>query len=184
MLRSATTRGCNQHFKHFLAAVLVLLGLTHAAWATDSAIAWRTWDNAQFAEARSSGKLILLDLEAVWCHWCHVMDEQTYRDPKVAELIARHYLPVKVDSDARPDLAERYRDYGWPATIILDADGRDVIKRAGYIEPPVMVQLLQAVVDDPRPEAAPDAAPQVYAESALLAPRYPKVTGRTLPRHP
>lgn len=147
----------------------MFLGAVQTTWATDSAIAWRAWDNAQFTEARSSGKLVLLDLEAVWCHWCHVMDEQTYRNPKVAALIARHFLPVKVDSDARPDLAERYRDYGWPATVILDADGRDLIKRAGYIEPPAMLRLLQAVIDDPRPEAAPEAAPQTYAESALLA---------------
>jgi uncharacterized protein len=58
----------------------------------------------------------------VWCHWCHVMDEITYRDPKVIELIRSHYIPVWVDEDSRPDLSNRYEDYGWPATIVFGAD--------------------------------------------------------------
>ena len=148
-----------------LASLLLPGGVTRAA---ESAIQWRQWDEAQFAQAKQASKLILLDLEAVWCHWCHVMDQTTYRDANVASILNKHFITVKVDHDARPDLAERYRDYGWPATIILDADGRDVVKRAGYIEPGAMAKLLQAVVDDPSPEATPSTAPKRYASSALL----------------
>ena len=150
------------------AGVLYALLLGIAVQAAESPIHWRAWDEAQFTEAKMDSKLILLDLEAVWCHWCHVMDQTTYRDADVAAVIDKHFIPVKVDHDTRPDLAERYRDYGWPATIILDAEGRDVVKRAGYIEPDAMARLLQAVVKDPNPEAAPPTAPKSYASSALL----------------
>ncbi|MDP2832458.1 MAG: DUF255 domain-containing protein [Pseudomonadota bacterium] len=142
--------------------------LARASDGKPSLIAWRAWDEAQFEQARREHKLILLDLEAVWCHWCHVMDQVTYNDPAVAAKVARDFLPVKVDHDARPDLAERYRDYGWPATIILDADGRDIVKRAGYIEPAAMARLLQAVVDDPSPEQDAARPAQGFSLSAQL----------------
>jgi uncharacterized protein YyaL (SSP411 family) len=153
-----------QRYRPWSVALIFLCSL-HAG-AAD--IAWRDWNEAQFGEARREHKLILLDLEAVWCHWCHVMDRVTYADPAVAATLAAHYIAVRVDHDARPDLAERYRDYGWPATVILDADGRDIVKRAGYIEPQAMQRLLQAVVADPSPEADAPSAPQTFATSALL----------------
>jgi hypothetical protein len=61
---------------------------------------------------------VLLDLEAVWCHWCHVMDAQTFADPKVIALIQSHYLAVNVDQDSRPDISDRYEDYGWRASFL------------------------------------------------------------------
>jgi uncharacterized protein len=103
----------------------------------------------------------LLNLGAVWCHWCHVMDEITYRDPKVIELIRSHYIPVWVDEDSHPDLSNRYEDYGWPATIVFGADRGEIVKRRGYIPPRPMASMLQAIVDDPTP------GPSVVAELEL-----------------
>ena len=80
-------------------------------------------------------RLVLLDLVAVWCHWCHVMEETTYRDPEVVAQIRAHFVAVRVDQDSRPDLSNRYEDYGWPATVIFDADGHELVKFAGYIPP-------------------------------------------------
>ena len=60
-----------------------------AAWAATSLPqpAWQDWSPQVFAQARAENKLVLLDMAAVWCHWCHVMDEKTYADPAVlAEL--------------------------------------------------------------------------------------------------
>ena len=93
---------------------------------SDSApgLAWRPWSEQLFAQAKREKRFILLDLEAVWCHWCHVMEQTTYHDASVAAIIAAHYLPVKVDQDARPDLSRRYDEYGWPATVIFDPSGR------------------------------------------------------------
>src|SRR5271154_3208286 len=80
-------------------------------------IAWQThWSDAVFAEAAREHKFVILDLHAVWCHWCHVMDQETYSDPKVQALIGKRYLAVSVDADGDPDLSSRYGDWGWPAT--------------------------------------------------------------------
>ncbi|MDQ7084702.1 MAG: DUF255 domain-containing protein [Sulfurovum sp.] len=72
-----------------------------------------TFDTALFIKAKKEHKVIILDLEAVWCHWCHVMDKTTYKNKVVQNLIDKYFLFVKVDHDARPDLAQKYRDYGW-----------------------------------------------------------------------
>ena len=152
-----------------LLACLGAAGVSAAA--APNAPNWRDYDVAAFETAQREHKFILLDLVAVWCHWCHVMDQQTYRDPAVLALIKSHFVPVKADHDARPDLAERYRDWGWPATIVLAPDGTEIVKRAGYIAPEPMARLLQAIVDDPSPEAGQlgvltdlSASPELSAE--------------------
>lgn len=154
-----------------LLAVLGWLLLSQLAVAADKPgpITWRAFEADSFALAKQEQRFILLDLEAVWCHWCHVMDATTYQDPVVAALLAQHYVPTKADHDARPDLAERYRDYGWPATIILTASGVEVVKRAGYIAPEAMRRLLQAVVDDPSPEAEEAVLPSRFATDPKLS---------------
>ena len=115
-------------------------------------IAWRTqWSDAVFDQATKDHRFVILDLHAVWCHWCHVMDEQTYGDPKVQSLISKRYVAVSVDADSDPDLSSRYGDWGWPATIVLAADGSEIVKRRGYIPPEQMASLLQAIIDDPSP---------------------------------
>ncbi len=87
-----------------------------------SLIDWLPWSPEVFEQATRDKKFVLLDLEAVWCHWCHVMDQKTYANENVAKLISEHFIAVKVDHDERPDLANRYRNYGWPATIVFSAD--------------------------------------------------------------
>ena len=115
------------------------------------AIAWQPWSDAAFSAAKKEHKFVVMDLEAVWCHWCHVMDETTYRDPKVIALLASRYVAVRVDQDSRPDLANRYEDYGWPATIVFAADGSEIARRRGYLNPSEMASMLQAIIDDPSP---------------------------------
>lgn len=144
-------------------------------------IQWQDWSEDAFTQARTENKLVLLNLEAVWCHWCHVMDQKTYGNPEVAALIKQHYIPIKVDHDARPDLANQYRDYGWPATIFLDAQGTDLVKRAGYIQPDNFARLLNAIVADPTPERA---AQQKVPDKFALEPQLqPKVLTELLARH-
>jgi uncharacterized protein len=123
-------------------------------------ISWHThWNDALFVQAAQDHRFVILDLHAVWCHWCHVMDEKTYNDPKVQALISRHYVAVSVDADSDPDLSSRYGDWGWPATIVLAADGSEIVKRRGYIPPEQMASLLQAIIDDPSP--GPSVGPAV-----------------------
>ena len=117
-------------------------------------VAWQPWSDALFARARAENRLVLLDLEAVWCHWCHVMHRETYADPRVLELLARHYLAARVDQDARPDLARRFERWGWPATIIFAPDGKELIKRAGFIPPGEFAALLERTARTPGAGAA------------------------------
>ncbi|HEY1792107.1 MAG TPA: DUF255 domain-containing protein [Opitutaceae bacterium] len=130
-------------------ALAAALGLAPSVRA--GAVAWQPWSNAAFEEARSGHKFVIMDLEAVWCHWCHVMDETTYRDPKVIALLGRSYVALRVDQDSRPDLSNKYEDYGWPATIVFAADGSEIVRRRGYINPAQMASMLQAIIDDPSP---------------------------------
>ncbi|MGA3068557.1 MAG: DUF255 domain-containing protein, partial [Tepidisphaeraceae bacterium] len=101
---------------------IMLVALVSAGPSGD-AIAWRDWSGDVFNQARREHRFVLLDLGTRWCHWCHVMEGTTYIDPEVIKLIGEKYLAVRVDADSRPDLANRYEDYGWPATVVFNADG-------------------------------------------------------------
>jgi uncharacterized protein YyaL (SSP411 family) len=129
-----------------LGGVLFTLPTTRA-----SEIEWQPWSDSLFAQAKQEGRFVLLDLGTGWCHWCHVMEEVSYKDPTVIELIRKRYIPVRVDADSRPDLSSRYEDYGWPATIVFANDGTEIVKRQGYIPPKPMASMLQAIIDDPSP---------------------------------
>lgn len=86
-------------------------------------IPWRPWTANAFREARESDRPILLSLGATWCHWCHVMDEGTFRDPEVIRRVTTELVPIRVDSDRRPDINNRYNLGGWPSTAFLSPDG-------------------------------------------------------------
>jgi len=138
---------------HRAIAFIVLFGSVSLAQAAEpNAIAWLRSDSDAFVQARSQHRFVVLYLEAVWCHWCHVMDEKTYADGGVRAEIAAHYVPLRIDQDLRPDLSNRYKDYGWPATVIFAADGSEIAKRQGFVEPERFLRLLKAVVADPAPE--------------------------------
>lgn len=113
---------------------------------------WTYLTKSTFELAEKEDKIILLNLEANWCHWCHVMHDSTYSDSKVIAYLNSKFIVVKADQDANPELAVRYRDYGWPATIFLNSKGEDVVKRSGYIPPKRFLKLLKAIIDDPSPE--------------------------------
>ncbi len=95
-------------------------------------IDWHEWGDAAFARAKSEDKPILLDIGAVWCHWCHVIDRESYENAEIAKIINEHFVAVKVDRDERPDVDSRYQSAvsaisgqgGWPLTGFLLSDGR------------------------------------------------------------
>jgi uncharacterized protein YyaL (SSP411 family) len=117
-------------------------------------IAWQAWSPQVFEQAKAQHKFVFLYLEAVWCHWCHVMQQDTFTDVAVKRALAKNYIAVRADHDADPLLASRYRDYGWPALIYFAPDGTELVKRAGYIAPEDFTRLLAAIVKDPKPEAS------------------------------
>jgi uncharacterized protein len=93
---------------------------------------WHEWGQAAFERAAREDKPVLLDIGAVWCHWCHVMDRESYEDPSLAKIVNEHYVAIKVDRDERPDVDSRYQaavsaisgQGGWPLTAFLTPDGK------------------------------------------------------------
>jgi uncharacterized protein YyaL (SSP411 family) len=93
---------------------------------------WQQWGDAAFEKARTEDKPVLLDIGAVWCHWCHVMDRESYEDPAIANIINENFIPVKVDRDERADVDARYQmavaaisgQGGWPLTAVLTPEGK------------------------------------------------------------
>ncbi len=122
-----------------------------ASYIADGTVDWQPWSDEVFERAGDEDRLVLLHLGTEWCHWCHVMRGTTYRDPGVLEVIDASYLPVRVDADARPDLATRYEDHGWPATVIFDASGTELAKLRGYFDADVHRARLAAFAEDPTP---------------------------------
>ena len=114
-------------------------------WSPRSEIRWREWSKAAFDQAAKESKLVLLDLSAVWCHWCHVMDGTTYSDKDVADTINRSFIPVRVDIDERPDISERYNRGGFPTTAFL-SDRAESIWGATYVPPADMKRIMKSVL--------------------------------------
>jgi uncharacterized protein YyaL (SSP411 family) len=105
-------------------------------------IHWHEWGQEAFATAKRENKPILLDIGAVWCHWCHVMDRESYENPEIAAIINQHFVAIKVDRDERPDVDSRYQTAvqaisgqgGWPLTAFLTPEGKPYY--AGTYFPP------------------------------------------------
>ena len=95
-------------------------------------VRWHEWGTEAFEEAKRENKPILLDIGAVWCHWCHVMDRESYDDPEIAQIVNKRFVAIKVDRDERPDIDSRYQlavqavsgQGGWPLTAFLTPDGK------------------------------------------------------------
>ena len=113
---------------------------------------WQEWSNDVFALARKLDRPIYLDIGAIWCHWCHEMDRESYENPEIATLINELFIPVKVDRDVRPDIDTRYQSAvaelagsgGWPLTVFLTPDG-NVFYGGTYLPPDTLKAVLPQV---------------------------------------
>ena len=139
-------------------------------------VSWLPWSDEAFAQAKARDRPILLDIGAVWCHWCHVMDHESYEDPSLAGFLNEHFICVKVDRDERPDVDARYqravqavaRQGGWPLTGFLTPDA-ELFFGGTYFPPesahgrPSFRQVLERVIQAWRSE--PD---RVRAQASSL----------------
>lgn len=152
----------------------LLVGAPRAARAEGAA--WSAWSAETFARAKRERRILVVEVSAAWCHWCHVMERETYADPRVAGRLAARFLPVRVDADARPDLAERYAEYHWPATVFLTPDALEVTALRGYRAPDDFLRILddvEAAVRDGRrlaPSVPPVGRGEAAAAGAALLP--------------
>ena len=135
-------------------------------------IQWLDWGKDSFDKARSLSKPILLDIKGSWCHWCHVMDNTSYSDPAIISMINKNFIPVRVDTDKRPDVNRRYNMGGWPTTAFLDSDGK-IITGGTYIPPEQLREVLRSVLDFYSKNRA-------KVGSKLQPVRIPKATGDPL----
>lgn len=150
--------------------------------ASHQPIHWYPWSPDAFAAARQADKPILLDIGAVWCHWCHVMDGESYEDPALAAYLNQHFICIKVDRDERPDVDTRYQravqamtgQGGWPLTGFLTPEG-EVFYGGTYFPPdgkygrPGFRSVLERVLDLYRTQRDRVAA-QVSALKQALSP--------------
>ena len=86
-------------------------------------IHWRSWGEAAFEEAILQDKPIFLVISSSWCQWCHIMDETTLSEPSIITIVNNDYIPIRVDSDLRPDVNPRYTQNGWPSVVLLSSEG-------------------------------------------------------------
>ena len=110
--------------------------------APSSRIAWEPWTAAACARAAAERRPVLLSLTASWCHGCDVMDAVTYADPRVGAAVAESFVPVRVDTDRRPDVNSRYNLDGWPTTALLTPGG-EILTGSTYLTPDAMLVMLE-----------------------------------------
>ena len=126
---------------------IILLLLIFGATAHGEDIHWQSWSRATFDLAESSDRMIFLDVGMEGCTACRNMDEITYADPAVIEMLNRHFVPISVDSEARPDIGERYSDWAWPALIFMAPDATQVLAIRGNRLPRNFIPILQELLD-------------------------------------
>ena len=112
--------------------------------ATTNSVVWQPWGTDAFAAAQQHDRPILLSINAVWCYWCHEMDDTTYSDPDVARFLNERFIPVRVDTDHRPDVNARYNVGGWPTTSFLTPHG-GYIAGATYLPADQFLAMLDEV---------------------------------------
>ncbi|SMC02579.1 hypothetical protein SAMN00768000_0663 [Sulfobacillus thermosulfidooxidans DSM 9293] len=139
-------------------------------------IHWHEWTQDTFQQAQAEDKPILLSISAVWCHWCHVMDETTYSDPQIISRINSDFIPIRIDNDQRPDINQRYNMGGWPTTAFLTPAG-EIITGGTYIAPEQMAPLLDQVIsywNEHKSEIAdqlnPPAPPKINPHAEIPSP--------------
>jgi uncharacterized protein YyaL (SSP411 family) len=128
-------------------------------------IEWKPWAPETFSLAQEEDKPVLLSISAVWCYWCHVMDDTSYSDPDVQALLAQYFVAVRVDNDHRPDINSRYNVGGWPTTAFLTPHG-GLIGGATYLPPDQFIAMLSELQEAYRAEK-----PQLYTQARDLLHR-------------
>ena len=154
---------------------------TYLRGAAHQPVDWYPWGEDALRKAKELDRPILLDIGATWCHWCHVIDRESYEDPEIAKIINERFVAIKVDRDERPDIDARYQQAvgsitgqgGWPLTAFLTPDGK-VFYGGTYFPPkdafgrPSFRRVLLAISDHYRENKA-DALREAEALHQALA---------------
>ena len=125
-------------------------------------VAWTAWSAEAFDRARADARPILLSIAAEWCGACRTLDRTTFASPEVAALLNERFVALRVDPDARPDIAERYGLGGWPTTVFLSPDGW-VLGGGTFITAERMPSVLRQVLAAGFPVGSPPRAVSRHA---------------------
>jgi uncharacterized protein len=109
-------------------------------------IQWQHWRKDAFDEASRTERPVLLNLVTAWCRSCQEMDETTYSDPGVIEMVNRDVVAVRVDGDRSPHVQERYIAGGWPTNALLAPTG-EVFWSGAYVDGPELKRVIRGVVE-------------------------------------
>ncbi len=101
----------------------------------ENPVAWQAWGEAAFSRARAEDKLVFLSVGYSTCHWCHVMERESFENEQVAAVMNHHFINVKVDREERPDIDATYMAFvqattgqgGWPMSVWLTPEGKPVV---------------------------------------------------------
>lgn len=129
-------------------------------------IQWRPWGAEAFEDARRMSKPIFLSISATWCHWCHVMDQDSLDHPEVIRRLNRDFVPIRVDSDKRPDINSRYNMGGWPTVAILDTDGQLIVGET-YLQTGQLLEMLSVVEKNPSAKRIEELSKHEATESVI-----------------
>jgi len=157
---------------------------------------WYPWREEAFQKAQELDRPVILDIGAVWCHWCHVIDRESYENPEIAELINENFIAVKVDRDERPDIDARYQmavsavsgQGGWPLTAFLTPDG-NLFYGGTYFPPedghgrPGFKTLLRRISEIYREKRASIHEESKRLHQALKENMEKQEAGRAIPEH-
>lgn len=131
----------------------------HDSSGTKSLLQWRTFD-AGFSEAKKTGKKVLLDVFTDWCVWCKRLDKNVYGDPRVADYLNEHYIPVKLNPESKTNITYRDTAYssgqfaqgfgvtGYPTIIFFEPDGRPIDRLGGYVDANQFLPIIRFIGED------------------------------------
>jgi uncharacterized protein YyaL (SSP411 family) len=143
------TKNQSQHTNKLINELSPYL-LQHA----NNPVEWHPWGEEAFEKARNENKLVLVSIGYAACHWCHVMEKESFSDPEVADIMNKHYVCIKVDREERPDIDSIYMDAvqlltghgGWPLNCFTLPDGRPIFGGT-YYKPSQWKELLTRLYD-------------------------------------
>ncbi len=115
-------------------------------------VKWHPWGDAAFALAKKENKPVLLSIGYSTCHWCHVMERESFEDEEIAKILNEHFIPIKLDREERPDVDNLYMTAmqalqmggGWPLNVFITAD-RKPFFGGTYFKKPIFKQLLEKI---------------------------------------
>jgi len=146
-------------------------------------VAWQSWSNKVFARAKRENKLVFVSIGYFSCHWCHVMQKESYKDKNIAATLNKYFIPVKVDRELNPALDQRLLEFvqatrgysGWPANVFITPDGYPLVGMV-YVKPKnfhaILHKLQQSWVSEPAKlgQMAKNAAKQLVKSEVSAGP--------------